>query len=57
MAVTFAHLNQDIIDCLAKLRLARTLELKEQVKIHERRLDYLLAQVPRTVHDLSEERL
>jgi hypothetical protein len=47
VAVTFAHLEQDITDCLAKLRLARELELPEQVKIHERRLDYLLAQVPR----------
>jgi hypothetical protein len=47
MAVTFAHLEQDITDALAKLRLARELGLVEQTKIHERRLDYLLGQVPR----------
>jgi hypothetical protein len=47
MSVAFKNLNQDITDALAKLRLARELGLVEQAKIHERRLDYLLSQVPR----------
>jgi hypothetical protein len=45
--VIFKNLGQDIIDTLARLRLARTLGAEESIRIFENRLDYLLRQVPR----------
>lgn len=42
------HLRKDITATLARLRIARTVSDVHEVDVCERRLDWLLRQIPRT---------
>jgi hypothetical protein len=42
------HLRADLNATLARLRLARTMGDLEEIRLSERRLDWLLQQIPRT---------